>query len=88
VTQRGFGVIWGHQLTSFSSLSLSLNEQRSLAHGTNKLDTTTKGAYLLFSTRLSPTTQANIGARRVISDGGINANYTESALTGALSHRF
>jgi uncharacterized protein (PEP-CTERM system associated) len=88
VTQRGVGVIWGHQLTGFSSLSLSLNEQRSLAHGSNKLDTTTKGAYLLFSTRLSPNTQANIGARRVISDGGINANYTESALTGALSHRF
>jgi hypothetical protein len=42
----------------------------------------------LFSTRLSPKTQANIGARHVISDGRVNADYTESALTGALSHSF
>jgi len=88
VTQRGFGVIWGLQLTGFSSLSLSLNEQRSLANGTGSLDTKTQGAYLLFTTRLSPSTQANVGARRVISDGGVNANYTESALTAALSHSF
>lgn len=88
VTQRGFGVIWGHQLTGHSSLSLSLNEQRSLAKGTNAVDTKTQGAYLLFSTRLSPKTQANIGARHVISDGRVNADYTESALTGALSHSF
>ena len=88
VTQRGFGIIWGHQLTGHSSLSLSLNEQRSLAKGTNAVDTKTQGAYLLFSTQLSPKTQANVGARHVISDGGINADYTESALTGALSHSF
>ena len=88
VTQRGFGIIWGHQLTGRSSLSLSLNEQRSLAKGTNRLDTKTQGAYLFFTTQLSPKTQANIGARHVISDGGINADYTESALTGVLSHSF
>jgi uncharacterized protein (PEP-CTERM system associated) len=88
VTQRGFGIIWGHQLTGHSSLSLSLNEQRSLAKGTNAVDTKTQGAYLLFSTQLSPKTQANIGARHVVSDGGVNADYTESALTGALSHSF
>jgi hypothetical protein len=70
VTQRGFGIIWGHQLTGHSSLSLSLNEQRSLAKGTNAVDTKTQGAYLLFSTQLSPKTQANIGARHVVSDGG------------------
>jgi uncharacterized protein (PEP-CTERM system associated) len=27
--QRGVGVVWGHQLTGFSSLSLSLNQQQS-----------------------------------------------------------
>ncbi len=88
VTQRGFGIIWGHQLTGLSSLSLSLNEQRSLAKRTNAVDTKTQGAYLLFTTQLSPKTQANIGARHVISDGGFDADYTESALTAALSHSF
>jgi uncharacterized protein (PEP-CTERM system associated) len=38
VTQRGYGVIWGHQLTGLSSLSLSLNQQRSLAKGSGAVD--------------------------------------------------
>jgi hypothetical protein len=31
ITQRGFGIIWGHQLTGLSSLSLSLNQQHSIS---------------------------------------------------------
>ena len=88
VTQRGFGVIWGHQLTGLSSLSLSLNQQRSLAKGSGAVDSKTTGAYLLFTTSLGPRTNANVGARHVISDGGVNADYTESALTASLSHAF
>jgi uncharacterized protein (PEP-CTERM system associated) len=58
VRQRGFGVIWGHQLTGFSSLSLSLNQQQSLSF-TDQVspDTKTQGAYLLFTTRVSPKTK-------------------------------
>jgi uncharacterized protein (PEP-CTERM system associated) len=88
VTQRGYGVIWGHQLTGLSSLSLSLNQQRSLAKGSGAVDSKTTGAYLLFTTSLGPRTNANVGARHVISDGGVNADYTESALTASLSHAF
>ncbi|HRD86748.1 MAG TPA: TIGR03016 family PEP-CTERM system-associated outer membrane protein [Accumulibacter sp.] len=88
VTQRGYGVIWGHQLTGLSSLSLSLNQQRSLAKGSGAVDSKTTGAYLLFTTSLGPRTNANVGARHVISDGGVNADYTESALTASLSHSF
>lgn len=88
VTQRGYGVIWGHQLTGLSSLSLSLNQQRSLAKASGAVDTKTTGAYLLFSTSIGPRTSANVGARHVISDGGVNADYTESALTASLSHNF
>lgn len=88
VTQRGYAVIWGHQLTGLSSLSLSLNQQRSLAKGSGAVDSKTTGAYLLFSTSLGPRTSANVGARHVIADGGVNADYTESALTASLSHSF
>jgi uncharacterized protein (PEP-CTERM system associated) len=84
--QRGVGLIWGHQLTGLSTLSLSLTQQRSISYLENVPDSKTQGAYLLWSTRISPKTQANIGARRVIADGA--SSYTESALTGALSHSF
>ena len=94
ITQRGFGIIWGHQLSGLSSLSLSLNQQRSISARNGQSDTRTQGAYLLLTTRISPKTQANIGARRVVSDGGAissggaGASYTENALTGTLSHSF
>lgn len=94
ITQRGFGIVWGHQLTGLSSLSLSLNQQRSISQRSNQSDTRTQGAYLLFTTTISPKTHANIGARRVISDGraisgaGLGSGYTENALTGALSYNF
>jgi len=88
VTQRGFGVIWGHQLTGLSSFSLSLNQQRSLSDRSAVSDSKTKGAYLLFTTQVGPKTQANVGARWVVSDGGLNAEYTEGALTAALSYSF
>ena len=84
--QRGVGLIWGHQLTGLSTLSLSLTQQRSISYLENVPDSKTQAAYLLWSTRISPKTQANIGARRVIADGA--SSYTESALTGALSHSF
>lgn len=84
--QRGYGIIWSHQLTGFSSLSLSLNQQRSSTFVSNSPETTTSGGYLLFSTRFSPRTTANVGARRVISSGV--SSYTENALTGAISHSF
>ncbi|HNC51656.1 MAG TPA: TIGR03016 family PEP-CTERM system-associated outer membrane protein [Accumulibacter sp.] len=93
-TQRGFGIAWGHKLTGLSSLSLSLNQMRSISQSVGQLDTKTQGAYLLFTTSLSPKAQANIGARRVVSDGGaisspgLGSSYTENALTGALSYSF
>ncbi len=80
------GVVWGHQLTGFSSLSLSLNQQQSLSFTAGSPDTKTQGAYLLFTTRVSPKTSANMTARRVIADGV--TGYSESALTGGLSHSF
>lgn len=94
ITQRGFGIIWSHQLSGLSSLSLSLNQQHSISARSGQSDTRTQGAYLLLTTRISPKTQANIGARRVVSDGvtissgGVGTSYTENALTGALSHSF
>jgi len=84
--QRGLGVVWGHQLSGFSSLSLSLNQQESTRFTAGSADTKTQGAYLLFTTRLSPHTNANMTLRRVISDG--ETGYTESALTGGLTHSF
>lgn len=93
-TQRGFGIIWGHQLTGLSSLSLSLNQQRSISLRNLQPDTKTQGAYLVLTSKISPKTQANLGARRVISDGasvsvgGLGSSYNESALTGALSYSF
>lgn len=86
ILQVGYGIIWSHQLSGFSSLSLSFNQQRSGTFVSNSPDTTTSGGYLFLSTRFSPKTSANIGARRVISSG--IASYTESALTGAVSHSF
>lgn len=86
ILQRGYGVIWSHRLTGLSSLSLSLNQQRSSTYIANSPETTTSGAYLMFSTRLSAKTNLNVGARRVISSGV--SGYTENALTGALLHRF
>jgi len=86
ILQVGYGLIWAHQLTGLSSLSMSFNQQRSSTFVANSPETTTSGGYLLFSTRFSPKTTANIGARRVISSGV--TSYTENALTGALSHSF
>ncbi|MCB1967646.1 MAG: TIGR03016 family PEP-CTERM system-associated outer membrane protein, partial [Candidatus Accumulibacter sp.] len=86
ILQRGYGIVWAHRLTGLSSLSLSLNQQRSSTYIATSPETTTSGAYLLFSTRLSPKTNINVGARRVISSGV--TSYTESALTGAIFHRF
>jgi uncharacterized protein (PEP-CTERM system associated) len=86
ILQVGYGLIWAHQLTGLSSLSMSFNQQRSSTFVANSPETTTSGGYLLFSTRFTPKTTANIGARRVISSGV--TSYTENALTGALSHSF
>ncbi len=91
--QRGVGLVWGHKLTGFSSLSMSLNAQRSIGFTAGSPETKTQGAYVLFTTRLSPQASANVTARRVISDnsggsGLVNTGYTESALTGGLSYRF
>lgn len=86
ILQRGYGVIWSHRLTGISTLSLSINQQRSSTYILNSPETETTGGYLLFSTSLSPNTTANIGARRVVSSGV--TSYTESALTGAIFHRF
>lgn len=88
ITQRGAGVVWGHQLTGFTSLSLSLNQSRSLSQLASQVDNKTTGAYFLLTTQVSPNATANIGARRVIYDGAVNTSYTESALTGVLSYRF
>ncbi len=86
VRQRGLGVVWGHQLSGSSSLSLSLNQQESTRFTAGNPDTKTQGAYLLFTTRLSPHTNVNMTVRRVISDG--ETGYNESALTGGLTHAF
>ncbi|WP_291991187.1 TIGR03016 family PEP-CTERM system-associated outer membrane protein [Candidatus Accumulibacter sp. ACC007] len=86
ILQVGYGIIWAHQLSGLSSLSLSFNQQRSSSFITSSPETTTTGGYLLLSTRITPKTSANIGARRVISSGV--TSYTENALTGALSHSF
>ena len=73
-------------MSGLSSLSLSFNQQRSSSFITSSPETTTTGGYLLLSTRITPKTSANIGARRVISSGV--TSYSENALTGALSHSF
>jgi len=86
ILQVGYGLIWSHQLSGLSSLAVSFNQQRSSSFITTSPETTTSSGYLLFSTRFSPKTSANIGARRVISSGV--SSYTENALTGALSHSF
>lgn len=84
--QRGLGVVWAHHLTGLTSLSLAINHQQAKSFGTNPQETTTDGAYLFLTTRLTPKTQGNIGVRRVVSDGA--AHYSENALTGGFSHSF
>ncbi len=86
VRQRGVGVVWAHHLTGMTSLTLALNHQQARTFGNNAQETTTDGAYLFLSTRISPKTQGNIGVRRVLSDGA--AHYSESALTGGFTHSF
>jgi uncharacterized protein (PEP-CTERM system associated) len=94
ITQRGFAIIWGHQLSGLSSLSLSLNQSRSISQRAGQFDNRTQGAYLLLTTQISPKTSASVGARHVNYDGGsisstgLGSSYTESALTGSLSHSF
>jgi len=94
ITQRGFGIVWGHQLSGLSSLSLSLNQSRSISQRAGQSDTKTQGAYLLLSTIVGPKTNASVGARHVVSDGGVTSSpgigsgYTESAVTGSLSYSF
>ncbi len=84
--QRGYGIVWSHKLSGISSLSFALNQQRSSTFTANSPETETTGGYLVLSTSFSPNTSANIGARRVVSSGV--SSYTESALTGGISHRF
>lgn len=84
--QRGFGLGWGHQLTGLSSLSMQLSQQRSSTVAAGSPETKTESAHLVFTTRLGAKTGATLGVRRVISSG--IAGYTESALTGALTHSF
>lgn len=86
VLQQGVSISWGHKLTGLSSLSLSLSQQRSTGYTAGSPETETQYANLLFSTRIGPNTNANVGARRVISSGV--TGYTESALTAALLHSF
>lgn len=84
--QRGVGLVWGHQLTGLSSLAVSVKEQRSRGLSDNSSETTTHMGSLSFSTKIAPKTSAILGARRSVSSG--TTGYTESALTGALSHSF
>jgi len=84
--QRGLGFVWAHHLTGLTSLSLAVNHQQAKSFGATLQETTTDGAYLFLTTRISPKTQGNIGVRRVVSDGA--THYSESALTGGFSHSF
>lgn len=86
IRQQGIGIAWGYQLTGMSSLSLSLNQQRSTGYTAGSPETETQYANLLFTTRVGPRTSANVGVRRVISSGV--SSYTESALTGSIFHSF
>ncbi len=86
VRQRGIGIVWANQLTGTTSLSISLNHQQARSYGNSQQETTTDGAFLFLSTNISPKTQGNIGFRRVFSDGTVH--YSESALTGGISHSF
>ena len=84
--QRGLGISWGHQLTGLSALSLLLNQQQSTTFTTGSPETKTQAAYLFLTTRISPKTSASVGLRRVVGSGV--GGYTESALSGGLSHSF
>lgn len=86
IRQRGIGVVWAHHLTGMTSLTFALNHQQARSFGSSTQETTTDGAYLFLSTRISPKTQGNIGVRRVLSDGA--THYSESALTGGFTHSF
>lgn len=84
--QRGVGLSWAHQLSGLSALSLLLSQQHSTSFVAGSPETTTRAAYLFLTTQISPKTSASVGLRRTVGSGV--GGYTESALSGGLSHSF
>jgi uncharacterized protein (PEP-CTERM system associated) len=86
VDQRAFSVNVGHRLTSISSLSLLLSEQRSAGNNSlssNKLQLVS----LTWSSKLGPRSSVSFGARHSVFDSP-TAPYNESAVTALFSLQF
>ncbi len=86
IQQRGFSVNYAHRLTPMSSFSVSAMQTESSGSAAAS-DASTRRLFLNFTTKLGTQSTASLGARRVLSDGGL-APYTESALTGSLNLQF
>lgn len=86
VNQISASISWSHKLTPKSSLIGTISRSNSKGTGTNTLETTQQLMSLNFVTSLGPKTNAGVGARHVISDG--TTDYSETALTATMSHRF
>ncbi|WP_294259097.1 TIGR03016 family PEP-CTERM system-associated outer membrane protein [Propionivibrio sp.] len=87
IRQRGGSVNWSHKLTPMSSLTGTFSRMTSSGTGgSSTMETIQKVMTLNFTTKLGPNTNAGLGARHMVSDG--TSSYTESALTGMLSHQF
>ena len=86
VNQISASISWSHKLTPQSSFIGTFSQSNSKGTGTNTLETTQQLMSLNFVTNLGPKTNAGVGARHVISDG--TTDYSETALTATVSHRF
>jgi uncharacterized protein (PEP-CTERM system associated) len=89
IDQQGWSVNVGHRLTPISSLSAAVSRQTSDGSGIGVAQSNRSTAFTLgYTTRLAPRTSGSLQLRRTQYDNsGFNA-FSETAITGLLTHRF
>lgn len=86
IRQTGATLSWSHQLSPLASVVTAVARLRSSGAGSSSLQTNQTAYSLNLQTKLGAKTNLGVGARHVVVDG--TSNYTENALTGAISHQF
>lgn len=86
VAQRGFSVNVSHRLTPDYTLRAQAGQQHTTG-STSSAASRLRSLSLSVSGQLGQKTSASVGARHVVSDGGL-VPYTENALTGQLNVQF
>ena len=89
VDQQGWSVNLAHRLTPISSVSASLSRQTSEGIGIGLSQTNRNTSFALgYTTRVAPRTSASLQLRHTQYDNSAVNAFSETAVSGLLTHRF